>query len=315
MYDSCYDSRYEPVSLLQSLTTTAGLLQTRLASFFAVLGSIPGFIRKINRITVRHRRRDVICLAHHGRQSVWQHKSPSSSVAWICEVCKRNRKKILLLRLTQASWLHAKGTSLQKQVYRGRTVLYIVGITRGSLLPSSWPLCLCVALPHPLCVALRKASCDKSFFCFVLQTPLLIISVGNRLSSTLEDTMGAMSERKDKVLWYCYCYKHHKQTLTDLISDSLTQMSSAPVRCFSPFSSKMVEHLLVPAFKFEDLQLFLIINEEYLGFRLLVGQKKLFKYITLGSGKPKVFLLLGNCDDIGCDDNVDTLYRLNKLIV
>lgn len=39
--------------------------------------------------------------------------------------------KNLLIRLTQASWLHAKGTSLQKQVYRGRTVLYMVVITRG----------------------------------------------------------------------------------------------------------------------------------------------------------------------------------------
>lgn len=75
-------------------------------------------------------------------------------------------KSAALSRLTQASWLHAKGTSLQKQVYRGRTVLYIVGITRGFLLPSSWPLCLCVALPHPLRVALRKATCDKCLFFF-----------------------------------------------------------------------------------------------------------------------------------------------------
>lgn len=89
---------------------------------------------------------------------------PAAALPEYVKSVKEIEKKILLLRLTQASWLHAKGTSLQKQVYRGRTVLYIVGITRGSLLPSSWPLCLCVALPHPLCVALRKATCDKSGF-------------------------------------------------------------------------------------------------------------------------------------------------------
>lgn len=161
MYVRFYNSRHGTISLLQSLTTAAGLLQTCLAGCFAVLGSIPGF-RKINRITVGHWRRDVICLAHHGRQSVWQKKS-STSFAWIHESVKEIQKS-LLLRLTQASWLHAKGTSLQKQVYRGRTVLYMVVITRGFLLPSSWPLCLCVALPHPLSVALRKAKCDKSLF-------------------------------------------------------------------------------------------------------------------------------------------------------
>lgn len=64
----------------------------------------------------------------------------------------------------QARWLHAEETGLQKQFCRGRTVLYVVGITRGFLLPSSWPLCLCVALPHPLSVALRKATCVKLLF-------------------------------------------------------------------------------------------------------------------------------------------------------
>lgn len=78
----------------------------------------------------------------------------------------RNGKITLLLRLTRASWWHAKGTRLQKQVYRERTVLYMMVITRGSLLPSSWPLCLCVAFPHPPRVALRKAACDNSLFHF-----------------------------------------------------------------------------------------------------------------------------------------------------
>lgn len=88
---------------------------------------------------------------------------PSQQRCVNMRVCARNTK-YLLLRLTRASWLHAKGTSLQKQVYRGRTVLYMVRITRGSLFPSSWPLCLCVAFPHPLRVALRKATCDTCLY-------------------------------------------------------------------------------------------------------------------------------------------------------
>lgn len=79
----------------------------------------------------------------------------------------KNDKRALLLRLTQASWWHAKGTSLQKQVYWGRTVLYMMVITRGSLLPSSWPLCLCVAFPRPPRVALREATRDNSSFYFL----------------------------------------------------------------------------------------------------------------------------------------------------
>lgn len=79
----------------------------------------------------------------------------------------KNDKMTLLLRLTQDSWWHAKGTSLQKQVYWGRTVLYMMVITRGSLLPSSWPLCLCVAFPRPPRVALREATRDNSSFYFL----------------------------------------------------------------------------------------------------------------------------------------------------
>lgn len=182
-----FDNRHEWVSQMQSLTTAAGILQTRLAGFFAVPGSIPSFICKFNRSTVRHWRRDVICLAHHGRQSVWQQKPPSS-VAWVCESVIQMQKQNLLLLLTQASWLHAKGTSLQKQVYRGRTVLYMVVNTRGSLLPSSWPLCLCVAFLHPLRVAhgaLRKATCDKLFFFLWSFT-----AVGKRLYGALMPPSG-----------------------------------------------------------------------------------------------------------------------------
>lgn len=39
--------------------------------------------------------------------------------------------------------------------------------TRGSLLPSSWPLCLCVAFPRPPRVALREATRDNSSFYFL----------------------------------------------------------------------------------------------------------------------------------------------------
>lgn len=76
---------------------------------------------------------------------------------------------LLLLRLTQASWWRAKGTRLEKQAYRGRTALYMMVNTRGSLLPPSWPLCLCVPFPHPPRVALREAARDNSvisLFCF-----------------------------------------------------------------------------------------------------------------------------------------------------
>lgn len=80
----------------------------------------------------------------------------------------KNGKMTLRLRLTQASWWHAKGTSLQKQAYRGRTVLYMIVITRGFLFPSSWPLCLCVAFPRPPRVALREATRDNSLFHFLI---------------------------------------------------------------------------------------------------------------------------------------------------
>lgn len=103
----------ERKALCLSLTTAAGILQTCLAGFFHVLSFIPSFIRKINRITVRHWRRDVIGLAHHGRQSVWWQKSSSSLLEYVRLITKY--KKNVLLRLTQTSWLHAKSTSLQKQ--------------------------------------------------------------------------------------------------------------------------------------------------------------------------------------------------------
>lgn len=95
-------------------------------------------------------------------------RNPPRSFASVCESVNKitggKTKTKQLLWLMQATRLHAKGTGLQKQVYRGRTVLYMVESTRGFLLPSSWPLCLCVELLLPLSVALRKATCDKSFF-------------------------------------------------------------------------------------------------------------------------------------------------------
>lgn len=63
------------------LTTAAGILHTCLAALFAAVRSIPGFIRNIDRVTVGHRRRDVISLAHHGRQSVWQKRTSAAALA------------------------------------------------------------------------------------------------------------------------------------------------------------------------------------------------------------------------------------------
>lgn len=154
----------ESSGVCSGLTTTAGLFYRCLSCSFTILGSIRG----ICRIAVRHWRRDVICLAHHGRQSVClcDRNPPAALLEYLCVSVNEtqiNKDKLqLLLWLSRASWLHTRGTSLQKQVYRGRTVLYIVPITRGFLLPSSWPLCLCVAPPHLLRVALRKATRDNS---------------------------------------------------------------------------------------------------------------------------------------------------------
>lgn len=139
MHVRCYNSRV-------SLTTTTGLLQTCLAGFLAVLDSIPGFLSQINRITVGHWRRDVICLAHHGRQShcVQQNRNILLLQASICESGEEIYKNTI-------SWL--AGYMRRVQAYKN-SLLRKDRAVHGAcwshvvhLLSSHWPLCLCVALP------------------------------------------------------------------------------------------------------------------------------------------------------------------------
>lgn len=126
-------------SVRSRLTTAAGILHACLAGFFAVLGSIARFIRKIGRITVGHWRRDVICLAHHVRESVLQQKSLPVALPDKKRVCRRNRKIDLLLRL--AGYMRRVQAYRNKYTGGVRTVLYMVLITRGILLPlTSLPL-------------------------------------------------------------------------------------------------------------------------------------------------------------------------------
>lgn len=95
-----------------------------------------------------------------------ERKAPQQRCSEMLRIaCKKLGEKILLLWLTRASWLHAKGTSLQKQgksTEEGQWCTWW-GSHTWFTPPSPWPLCLCVASPRPLRVALRKAKHDKLF--------------------------------------------------------------------------------------------------------------------------------------------------------
>jgi len=132
-----------------------------LAGFFAVLlGSIPGFIRKINRITVRHWRRDVICLAHHGGQSVWQQKPPSS-LASIRESEEENTKICFSPAISRLG-----GYMRRVQAYKNKSIEEGQCCTWcwwSHVVSSSPPLDLFAFALHFPTHPLRKATRDTSF--------------------------------------------------------------------------------------------------------------------------------------------------------
>lgn len=108
----------------------------------------------------------------------------------------------------------------------------MVVITRGFLLPSSWPLCLCVALPHPLSVVLRKATCDKMFLFTLDRVVLFVCSWWSKGISVWVERQSV----PDNVIM------QHKQIyLSWLTFDLLTQLS-APVRLLTHFTLRGRAH-------------------------------------------------------------------------
>lgn len=105
--------------------------------------------------------------------SVWLQKTlPPTCSLWLSAACGSSVAEVENEnRSGSASEAHRgpgvymrRVTEAYKNKAIGRTALYMVVVpnTRGFLLPSSWPLCLCVDDLRLLSAALRKAQCDKS---------------------------------------------------------------------------------------------------------------------------------------------------------